>query len=235
MEEDDPGGLVYTFTRSGPATNPLTINFSVGGTAAFNTGYTQTGAATFAASAGTLTFSAGNSTATVTIDPTEDLAVESDETVILTVTAGTGYQTGNPSAATTTILNDDADFRLVLDESGPGVRQAAALESVLLMRDPFQVSLVEHWWSLGADTNTRILLFVSNLQLAPGENASSVVVNLIDQNGQVYDITAEDVRVLPNTPFLQITFRLPNVPPGTCTVRIKAHGQTGNKGTFRIQ
>jgi hypothetical protein len=41
--------------------------------------------------------------------------------------------------------------------------------------------------------------------------------------------------VLPNTPFLQITFRLPNVPPGTCTVRIKAHGQTGNKGTFRIQ
>src|SRR5262249_37080793 len=132
--------------------------------------------------------------------------------------------------------NDDADFRLLLDESGPDAFQAAALESVLLMRDPFRVNLIENWWPLGPDRNTRVLLFVNNLQLGPGETSSNVVVNLIDGGGQIYDIPAEDVRMVPNTQFLQITFRLPNgLPPGTCIVRIKAHGQTSNKGTFRIQ
>src|SRR6185369_15089087 len=89
--EDGATNLVYTFTRSGVTAGPLTVNFSIGGTATFNTDYTQTG---------TVTFSAGSSTATVTVDPTADNTVESDETVILTVTAGTGYNVGAPSAAT---------------------------------------------------------------------------------------------------------------------------------------
>ena len=70
------------------------MNFSVGGTATFSTDYTQTGAATFTATNGTVTFGAGNSTATVTVDPSADMTVEPDETVILTVTAGTGYNVG---------------------------------------------------------------------------------------------------------------------------------------------
>jgi hypothetical protein len=41
-----------------------------------------------------VTFAAGSSTATVTIDPTADTTTEPDETVILTVTAGTGYEVG---------------------------------------------------------------------------------------------------------------------------------------------
>jgi uncharacterized repeat protein (TIGR01451 family) len=53
-------------------------------------------------------FGAGNSTATVTVDPTADMTSEPDETVILTVAAGAGYNVGTPSSATGTILNDDA-------------------------------------------------------------------------------------------------------------------------------
>jgi len=33
--------------------------------------------------------------------------VEGDETAVLTVTTGTGYNVGSPAAATGTILNDD--------------------------------------------------------------------------------------------------------------------------------
>ena len=55
-----------------------------------------------------MTFSAGSSTATLTVDPTADSTSEPDETVILTVAAGTGYNVGAPSSATGTILNDDA-------------------------------------------------------------------------------------------------------------------------------
>ena len=95
--EDGAGNLVYTFTRTGVTTGALTVNFSVGGTATFNTDYTQTGAATFTPPTGTVNFAAGSSTATVTVDPTADTTVEPDETVILTVTAGTGYNVGAPS------------------------------------------------------------------------------------------------------------------------------------------
>ena len=72
------------------------MNFSIGGTADSSTDYTQTGAATFTPPTGTVTFGAGNSTATVTIDPSADTTTEPDETVILTVTAGTGYNVGAP-------------------------------------------------------------------------------------------------------------------------------------------
>src|ERR1051326_2990824 len=106
--EDGPTNMVYTFTRNGVTAGPLTVNFTIGGTATFNNDYTQTGAATFVPPNGTVTFGAGNSTATVTVDPTADNISEPDETVILTVAAGTGYSVGAPSSATGTILNDDA-------------------------------------------------------------------------------------------------------------------------------
>jgi uncharacterized delta-60 repeat protein len=105
--EDGPTNLIYTLTRTGATTSPLTVNFSVGGTATFNTDYSQSGAATFSSSSGTATFIAGSSTAIITIDPTLDNTAEPNETVILTVTSGTGYNAGTPSAATGTITNDD--------------------------------------------------------------------------------------------------------------------------------
>src|SRR6185503_7706962 len=47
VNEDGATNLVYTFTRTGVTSTALTVNFTVGGTATFNTDYTQTGAATF--------------------------------------------------------------------------------------------------------------------------------------------------------------------------------------------
>jgi hypothetical protein len=108
VSEDGAPNLVYTFTRTGLTAGALTVNFSVAGNAVFGTDYTQTGADSFSATAGTVTFGAGNSTATVTVNPTTDSTSEGDETVILTLTAGSGYNVSSPSAATGTITNDDA-------------------------------------------------------------------------------------------------------------------------------
>ena len=44
--EDGGLDLVYTFTRTGDATNALTVNFTVGGTATLGTDYTGVNAAT---------------------------------------------------------------------------------------------------------------------------------------------------------------------------------------------
>jgi hypothetical protein len=118
VAEDGAANLVYTFTRTGSTVNAVTVNFSVGGTASFTEpDYTQTGAATFTATSGTVVIPSGSSTATVTIDPSADNTVESDETVNLTVTPGTGYGVGSPSAASGTITNDDADVTVAVSPS----------------------------------------------------------------------------------------------------------------------
>ncbi|MCZ8365414.1 MAG: M10 family metallopeptidase C-terminal domain-containing protein [Microcystis sp. LE19-251.1A] len=101
VTEDGTTNLVYTFTRTGVTTNPLTVNYTLGGTATLNTDYTRTG------TNNTVTFAAGSATATVTVDPTADTIVESNETVILTLAAGTGYTVGTTTPVTGTITNDD--------------------------------------------------------------------------------------------------------------------------------
>jgi hypothetical protein len=58
VAEDGATNLVYTFTRSGVTASPLTVNFSVGGTATFSTDYTQSGAASFTPPTGSVTFAA---------------------------------------------------------------------------------------------------------------------------------------------------------------------------------
>jgi len=98
--EDDAGVLTYTFTRAGAMSDPLTVNFNTGGDAASGTDYT-------ASASGTVTFSPGAPTSTVTIDPTADIEFELDETVVLTLTAGAGYSVDTPSVASGTIGNDD--------------------------------------------------------------------------------------------------------------------------------
>lgn len=124
----------------------------------------------------------------------------------------------------------------MLDTAGPAADQVAALDSLLFLRDPFPVVNAADLLNLGSDRNTRVLIFVANLQLAPGETASSVMVNLIDSNNQSHDIAAEDVRSIPDSSFTQVTFRLDdNLPAGTCIIRVKAASRLSNPGTLRIR
>jgi hypothetical protein len=133
------------------------------------------------------------------------------------------------------VVTSQPALLLILDESGPDANQAAAFDSFLFVRDPFHVQSVANWLDLGPDRNTRVIIFAGNLQLNQGETASAVVVNLVDANNQIFDVAAEDVRVVPNFGFAQITFRLPdNLAPGACMVTVKAHGQISNTGTIRI-
>jgi hypothetical protein len=115
VTEDGTNNLIYTFTRSGNLINALTVNYSVAGTAIFNTDYNQTGAASFTATGGTVTFATGLSTATVMIDPIADTTVEGDETVELTLAPGAGYIIDTTSAFKATITNDDSTLTPITD------------------------------------------------------------------------------------------------------------------------
>jgi len=127
-------------------------------------------------------------------------------------------------------------MQLLLDTSASLSDQVVALDSLSLLGAPFPVVNVANLLNLSTDRNTRVTLFVANLQLLQNETSSSVVVNLIDSNNHSYDISAEDVRLVPNVALTQVIFRLPNnLAAGLCTVMVKAHGQTSNPGKMTIK
>ncbi|MFO3706358.1 putative Ig domain-containing protein [Xanthomonas codiaei] len=99
VSEDGAANLVYTVTLSQAPVSAVSVGFNVGGTATSGTDY--------AAVSSPLVIAAGQTTGTITINPTADSTVESDETVLIVLVAGTGYTVGSPSSATGTILNDD--------------------------------------------------------------------------------------------------------------------------------
>ncbi len=106
VTEDGTTNLVYTFTRTGDTTNPLTVNYSIGGTATNGSDYTLLPTSVI--------FEANSAIATVMVDPTADTTVENNETVALTLAAGTGYIIGTTNAVTGTITNDDTSVTLAV-------------------------------------------------------------------------------------------------------------------------
>ena len=75
---------------------------------------------------------------------------------------------------------------------------------------------------------------MANLQLGPGEPASTAIVSLTAANAQYYPIPAEDVRAVPDFNFTQVTFRLPNnLAVGTAEMHVVAHSQSSNIGVIR--
>ena len=146
-----------------------------------------------------------------------------------------------PQDLTFSLLHDigwtsSAAMQIIVEEGAADPNQAAALDAVIFVRDPFPVVNSSNLFSLPGDPNTRVLIFVTNLQLSQGETAAAVTVNLIDSLNQTYNIPAQDVRSVPNQAFTQVTFRLPsNLPVGTCQIKVIAHAGASNTATLRIK
>jgi Ca2+-binding RTX toxin-like protein len=102
ITEDGSDQLRYTFTRTGDITNALTVNYTIGGSATNGEDYANIGTS--------VTFSAGNQEATVTVTPNTDTTSEPNETVTLTLASGTDYTIGTTNTATGTITNDDLPY-----------------------------------------------------------------------------------------------------------------------------
>ncbi len=94
--------IIFSFTRTGSTANPLTVNFNVGGTATLGTDYTQSGAASFSPTSGSILIPAGQTTGQITIDPDPGASIVSSETVEITLVSGSGYTpvTTNPVVGT---------------------------------------------------------------------------------------------------------------------------------------
>jgi hypothetical protein len=111
---NDPG--VFTVTRTGSTSQPLTVNYGLTGSALHGTDYV--------ALPGVLTIPAGSSIGTVVITPIDDDIGEPAQTAVLYLRSGTGYIVGSASSATVTIT-DNADLPNVAID----VTSAPAVES----------------------------------------------------------------------------------------------------------
>jgi subtilase family serine protease/subtilisin family serine protease len=120
------GGLTngqFTLTRSGDVANALTVAYAVSGTA--------TAGSDYVALPGTVTFASGMADAVVTVTPLDDVIIESNEDVVLTVIPGADYGVRVPSSATVMIASDDQPGDLVVSSvSAPATGAAGSTISI---------------------------------------------------------------------------------------------------------
>ena len=92
---------IFRVTRTGDTTFPITVHYSVSGDAASGVDYT--------APSGTVVIAAGATSADISITPINDDQMEDNESLIVTVTGGTGYIVGSPSQAVSQIYDGTMD------------------------------------------------------------------------------------------------------------------------------
>ena len=223
-----------TVTRIGNTANAGTVNYAT-------SDGTATAASDYVAATGTINFAPGETVKTFMITVNDDLFAEGKETINLALlNPSAGSFLGSPNTATLTIFDNDVQVQsppeLRGDSSGPSVNQVAALDALIFTRDPFPRHSIAIWLNPGADQNTRVMVFATNVTLNANESASAVTVNLTDAMNNVFDIPAEDVRSVRDSELAQITFRLPDtIAAGQCSVKVKLHNLTSSAGIIRIQ
>jgi subtilase family serine protease len=104
--ESGPSSGLFTVTRTGDTAAPMTVFYSVGGTA--------TPGIDYAALSDSVTISAGASTAPISVTAADDAVYEGNETVLVTLGQGSGYRIGSPGSAVVTLVDDETPPDLIV-------------------------------------------------------------------------------------------------------------------------
>jgi hypothetical protein len=178
VTEDGTTNLVYTFTRTGPTTSTLTVNYGITGTADA-TDYTGATPGT----GKTITFAANSATATLTIDPTADTTIEANDTVALTLATGTDYTVGTTAAVTGTITNDDFPSLSINDISVVEGKDSNAYLTVNLNNPINQtVSFNYTTTALTATANSDYTTSTGTLTIAPNSTLATISISILNDN-----------------------------------------------------
>lgn len=112
--------------------------------------------------------------------------------------------------------------------------RAIALDSVTLLREPFNVSALVNF---SLDQRTRIMLFATGLELMPGESISVVTAQAEDSAHRIYPLSVEYVGKVPMFDWLtQLNVRLPDgLGAGDVLVSVSVRGAASNKVIVGIQ
>lgn len=109
VNESSTTPATFTVTRTdlvgGNFAEPMTVNYTLGGSAVAGTNYNVTDAA--GDPAGTLTIPAGQSSATITVQPIDDNIVDNDSNLTLTINQGNQYIISGNATSTLDIVDTD--------------------------------------------------------------------------------------------------------------------------------
>jgi uncharacterized delta-60 repeat protein len=111
--------------------------------------------------------------------------------------------------------------------------EAVAINSVTFARGPFAIT---DNLNFSTDHQTRIIIFVANLELSQGENSSAVTVEARTSGGSIVQLPIEHFGDVPGCDwFKNITVRLPEQLAGAGTVQVSiTHGNRSNEGSIVI-
>jgi len=168
----NPGA--FTVTRTGDASEALTVNYAVSGTAVDGIDYQGL--------PGTVTIPAGSTSATIAVTPNSSLSGASSSTVVLTLSPGASYSVGAADSATVTIQNIPptlyvAQIRPTANASGS---TGTGVATILLSSDGSMASVSVSFSNLSSDE------VVAHLAIGGDMNNGTYVLNLPD--GQVSNL-----------------------------------------------
>ena len=113
--------------------------------------------------------------------------------------------------------------------------RSLALDSVTFAGEPFGITSIHNFSS---DQRGRISLFAVNVELLQGESISAITAQAEDSLGQVYPLTVEAFRAVPNFTWLkQIIVKLPNEIANSNEVRVSIKLRTidSNKVIVKVK
>ena len=164
----------FVFSRDGSTQNPLTVYYSVSGTAVPGTNYTTL--------LGVVVIPAGQSSANVQFQPLDDRNVGPDTTVIVTIAANAAYNiSGSP--AQVTILNDNLTT-VTIYPTGAGAAEPSTPGQFTVKRDgDLSPDLVVYYNVSGTATSGLDYVPLSGSVTIPaGASSADIVLTPLNDN-----------------------------------------------------
>jgi hypothetical protein len=206
---------VFTVSRNGPTNIPLTVNYTIGGTAVNGVDYTRL--------PGTVVIPAGARAAIIGVDPIDDPDVEGTETVVIKLEPiaciaiypppPDCYLVGQPAVATARLLDDDSPTNppppvVTIAATDPDASEAGPDEGVFTVNRTGSTSqpLVVFYGTGGTAQNGNDYQRLCGLVLIPAGAASAEIV-----------VKPVDDRVVEPAETVAVQLRLPPLPLGAGT------------------
>jgi hypothetical protein len=180
--ENTGDAATFTLTRAnGNAKNSIAVHYTLSGSATSEVDYHQR--------SGTVTFAAGQETATVTIDPIADGIAEGVESVVLTIDEGAGYNLSDRSRQARLTIADDSSIpnlptivsvnNVSFREGNAGTRNATfniTLNQASEVEVTVDVSTIDGTATAGSDYTA---LDKTTIYFAAGETSKQITVPIL--------------------------------------------------------
>jgi glucose/arabinose dehydrogenase len=203
----------FTVSLSNASFQTITVNYATANnTAIANTDYL--------AASGTITFTPGQTSQPLNVIVNGDTALEPNETFNVNLSGATNATIAD-NQGVGTIVNDD-DPVLATEENS---QRAIAFDSLFFIPEPIAIPNLDF---LGADRQTRVVLFATNLTLTPG---LVITAEAVDAQQFTHQLPVEFAGSLPAFMELtQLNLKLPDeiTVAGDLRVSITVNGRKSN-------